>query len=90
MTWRLDYSHDFLKFLKIHPEVSERVLQSFEIIAQNPYARDNHLDITKLSGVENRYRLRIGKYRYLYEVIDEAILVYAYKAEGRGDVYKKK
>ena len=88
MTYRLDYSKDFLKFLKKHPKLAPRVLESFEIIAQNPYARDNHLDIKKLGGEENRYRLRIGKYRYLYEVLDEEVLVYAYQADSRGDVYK--
>ncbi|MDE7196835.1 MAG: hypothetical protein K2N69_07445 [Helicobacter sp.] len=44
--------------------------------------------IVKLKGEENKYRLRLGKYRFLYEIIEEQILVYAYKANSRGDVYK--
>ncbi|EHE0558430.1 hypothetical protein J0E37_000517 [Campylobacter upsaliensis] len=36
----------------------------------------------------NHYRLRIGKYRFLYEVLESEILIYAYKADSRGDIYK--
>ena len=68
------------------PDIQQRVVESFEIIAQNPY--QNALDIVKLKGEENKYRLRLGKYRFLYEIIEEQILVYAYKANSRGDVYK--
>ncbi|WP_366141588.1 hypothetical protein [uncultured Helicobacter sp.] len=32
--------------------------------------------------------MRIGKYRILYEIRDEEILIYAYDADSRGDVYK--
>lgn len=32
--------------------------------------------------------MRIGKYRFLYEVIDDIILVYFYDADSRGDIYK--
>ncbi|ELB9335810.1 hypothetical protein ABN535_001531 [Campylobacter upsaliensis] len=36
----------------------------------------------------NHYRLRISKYRFLYEVLESEILIYAYKADSRGDIYK--
>ena len=86
MSYRIQYHKDFLKFLMKHQDIQQRVVESFEIIAQNPY--QNALDIVKLKGEENKYRLRLGKYRFLYEIIEEQILVYAYKANSRGDIYK--
>ncbi|MDR3169523.1 MAG: plasmid stabilization system [Candidatus Peribacteria bacterium] len=46
------------------------------------------LDIRPLQGEENRYRLRVGDYRFLYEVREMEIVVYFYEAGARGDVYK--
>ena len=65
---------------------TSKVLQSFRQIAQNPF--ENNLDIAKLKGEENKYRLRLGKYRFLYEIIEKQILIYAYKASSRSDIYK--
>lgn len=39
---------------------------------------------TKKMRESHKYRLRIGKYRLLYEIIDEQILIYTYKAQFRG------
>lgn len=86
MSYRLEYHKNFTKFLDKHGDIRARVLQSFEIIAQNPY--ENNLDIRKLQNETNKYRLRLGKYRFLYEIIETQILIYAYKADSRGDVYK--
>ena len=86
MMYKLEYHKDFLKFLKKHKDIQAKVLESFELIAQNPY--QNTLDISKLKGKANKYRPRLGKYRFLYEIIDGLILIYAYKADKRGDVYK--
>lgn len=87
MSYKLEYGKDLLKFLEKHPELAPKVVAKLEIIAQNPY--NNPCDITKLQGQKNHYRLRVGKYRVLYEVRDGQILViYAYKADSRGDVYK--
>ena len=42
----------------------------------------------KLSG-QNRYRLRRGNYRILYEVQDEEPVVVVVKVGHRGDVYRR-
>ncbi|EAI4330254.1 type II toxin-antitoxin system RelE/ParE family toxin [Campylobacter upsaliensis] len=77
--------------MKKHQDIQAKVFESFEIIAQNPY--EAKLDIKKLQGKKfqcraNHYRLRISKYRFLYEVLENEILIYAYKADSRGDIYK--
>ncbi|EAJ3733339.1 type II toxin-antitoxin system RelE/ParE family toxin [Campylobacter upsaliensis] len=86
MPYNIEYRKDFIKFLKKHQDIQAKVFESFETIAQNPY--EAKLDIKKLQGKANHYRLRIGKYRFLYEVLESEILIYAYKADSRGDIYK--
>lgn len=86
MPYRVKTSKNFDKFLAKHKDFAPKVLQSFRILAQNPY--ENNLDIRKLQNETNKYRLRLGKYRFLYEIIETQILIYAYKADSRGDVYK--
>ncbi|EAI1980682.1 type II toxin-antitoxin system RelE/ParE family toxin [Campylobacter upsaliensis] len=86
MPYNIEYHKDFIKFLKKHQDIQAKVFESFETIAQNPY--EAKLDIKKLQGKANHYRLRISKYRFLYEVLESEILIYAYKADSRGDIYK--
>ena len=86
MSYAIKYAKQVEKFLDKHKDLQPKVLTALEQIAQNPF--DSALDIKKLQGEEHKYRLRIGKYRLLYEIIDEQILIYAYKAQSRGDVYK--
>ena len=43
-------------------------------------------DITSLSGKDG-YRLRVGKYRALFDIIDGSIIVY--DIDVRGQIYKK-
>lgn len=84
--YKVKTSKQFDKFLAKHQDIQAKVFESFEAIAQNPYK--TNLDIKKLQGRANHYRLRIGKYRFLYEVLEREILIYAYKADSRGDIYK--
>lgn len=60
-----------------------------------PYNIEYHKDFIKflkkhqdIQAKANHYHLRIGKYRFLYEVLESEILIYAYKADSRGDIYK--
>lgn len=86
MSYKIEMNNEVRKFLHSHPEISAKFISALEIIAQNPY--ENKLDIKRLQAKEHKYRLRIGKYRLLYEIIESQILIYAYKAQSRGDVYK--
>lgn len=75
------------KFLDKHPEIRARFFSSAHIMQVNPL--DSTLDITTLSGAgSDHYRLRIGKYRFLFEIVDSEVLVYFYDAGSRGDIYK--
>jgi len=43
----------------------------------------------KLRGSEGIYRIRVGDYRVLYQVRDEALLVIVVKVGKRGLIYKR-
>jgi mRNA interferase RelE/StbE len=85
--WEIKLHKQVLNFLKQHKEKDflKRVDSAFEKLSQNPYHPE--LDIKKLVGSEDDYRLRIGKYRFIYTVLEDKILIYIYKAGNRGDIY---
>lgn len=75
------------KFIdKRTPREKIRIAEALSKLQENPYRKD--LDIKQLKGYRNDYRLRIGKYRFLYTIINSRLLIYMYKACTRGDVYK--
>jgi mRNA interferase RelE/StbE len=49
-------------------------------------AKEMPADVKPVAGEDNTYRVRIGKYRVLFVVIDNTILIS--KIGPRGDVYK--
>jgi len=42
----------------------------------------------KLVGSNNIYRIRVGIYRIVYEIIDKQLIVYIFDVEHRKDVYR--
>ena len=77
------------KFLDKHKW--EILINQFEIawlsLMNDPY--DNDLDIKIISGLPNSYRLRIWKYRFLYEIIEDTISISFFKAGSRWEVYNQ-
>lgn len=86
MKYALKYSKEVKKFLQKHHDLAPKVIDALEQIAQNPYS--NTQDTKRLQDAQNRYRLRIGKYRILYEIKEKEILLYAYDTDSRGGIYK--
>ncbi len=63
-----------------------RIKKKIEEIKQNPYPPNSKADIKKL---KNRvgFRLRVGDYRFIYEVIYKELIIYMEYADNRGDIY---
>ncbi len=78
-----------LKFLEKHKW--EKLVLDFEnkigLLAKNPYRKD--LDIKALSWEDDTYRLRVWKYRFLYEINDTAIIIVVLSADSRWWIYKR-
>lgn len=76
------------KFLKKHKW--EKIVYDTEkaifTLRVNPYK--NPLDIKPLQWFENTYRVRLGKYRLIYEVFEQKIEIHFLELGSRGEVYK--
>ena len=69
---------------KIKRKDQERIIERIRGLAQNPRPPGSK----KLSG-EEKYRIRQGDYRILYQIFDDTVLVVIVKIAHRRDVYKK-
>lgn len=86
MLYRIELEKWVKKFLLKHQDIARRFYSKLEVLREKPF--ENNLDIKALSGKKYHYRLRIWKYRFLYEIRETEILIYFYDADSRGDVYK--
>lgn len=67
----------------IPPADVKRILQRIDMLAENPRGEG----CVKLS-VQERYRVRQGVYRVIYEIRDESLVVLVVKVAHRSAVYK--
>ncbi len=76
------------KFLEKHKweALIEQFEKSLVFLSDDPY--ENGLDIKIITWLPNSYRLRIWKYRFLYEIIEDTISISFFKAGSRWVVYK--
>lgn len=63
----------------------KRILSRIDGLLENPRAEG----CIKLSGQE-RYRVRLGIYRILYEILDERLVIHVVKIGHRESIYKSK
>lgn len=84
--YNVNFSKKVDKFLEKHQEITRRLFEKLLILSQNPY--ENNLDSIPYEWYKNHFRLRIWKYRFLYEIIEDKILIYFYDADTRWDIYK--
>ncbi len=62
----------------------ERILKAIEDLAETPRPPQS----SKLSG-EEKYRLRCGDYRILYQIEDKRLTICVVKIRHRKDVYRQ-
>ncbi|MBD3809103.1 MAG: type II toxin-antitoxin system RelE/ParE family toxin [Sulfuricurvum sp.] len=63
--------------------ILKRVVSHIQELGSNP----RPMGCRKLSGDE-KYRIRVGDYRILYEIEDEIVMVYVVKVAHRKEVYR--
>ncbi|GJM75748.1 hypothetical protein HMSSN036_79640 [Paenibacillus macerans] len=87
MNYEIELSTESAKYLrKLDKPTRIRILNHLNILAENP--RHHELDIKKLQGKTNLYRLRVGTYRILYSIKENLLVVYVVTIGSRGGVYK--
>ncbi len=85
MAFRVEWKKSTRKDLrKLPPNVVDRVLETVEQLAENPFPAG----VEKLAGSEHAYRVRVGDYRVVYEVATKTKLVEIQRVRHRKDVYR--
>lgn len=84
--YSIQLSNSSKKFLQRSDKVTrERVINVIHALTENPYS---YPGMMKLSGFEDIFRIRIGKYRLIYQIYDEKLLIFIQDIDSRGDIYK--
>jgi mRNA interferase RelE/StbE len=83
-SYELVFKKSVAKDLRAFPKQDvKRILERIRAIAENPRPPG----CEKLSG-RDRYRVRQGVYRIVYEIADTELIVLIVKIGHRGDVYR--
>ncbi|OCQ91976.1 addiction module toxin RelE [Nostoc sp. MBR 210] len=87
MIYQIEITTRAAKQLKKLPEdIKVKIEEKIQELSNNP--RPN--GVVKLEGEEDTYRVRLGKYRILYEIKDDLLIVKVVKISHRKDVYRRK
>lgn len=62
------------------------ILRALAPLGDDPRRTD--ADIKKLAGHEDRYRLRVGDYRIIYEIIDGQLVILIVGVGHRREIYR--
>jgi mRNA interferase RelE/StbE len=85
MAFRIEWKKSTRKDLrKLPPNAADKIVETVENLAANPFPHG----VEKLSGSEHAYRIRLGDYRIVYEVVAESKLVEIQRVRHRKDVYR--
>ena len=85
MAFRIEWKKSTKKDVrKLPPSEVNRILSAVEELADNPFPHGSE----KLAGSECAYRIRVGDYRVVYEVVPAAKLVEIQRVRHRKDVYR--
>ena len=86
MTFNINIKEKSLKFISsLQKHDRERLKDVIFILKEDPIPIKS-LDIAKLKGENNKYRIRKGKFRIIYEVIWEQRVILVHKVDIRASV----
>ena len=86
-SYKIDFNKESLKTLsKLNKSTAARIVMAIESLANNPYESSQTKMMKGYSG--DFYRLRVGNYRIIYEIIKDRLLIAVVRIGSRGDVYK--
>ena len=62
----------------------ERLVRTILVLADDPHPANSR----KLEGYHDLYRLRVGDWRIIYQVINDQLLILVLEVGSRGEVYR--
>ena len=70
-------------FDTLPPVIKQRIAAAIDNLANNP----RNFGVIKLAGIENGYRLRVGRYRVVFTIDDAAAQVSIVRIATRQEAY---
>jgi mRNA interferase RelE/StbE len=84
--YSIEYSKSARKALKSMPSnTAKLIMEKIEALAADPLSPNNN--VRKLTGHPG-YRLRVGNWRVVYMVHEQALLIAVVRIAPRGDAYQ--
>ena len=82
--YSIEYKDRAVRFLgTLEKETARRIYDKIESLSSGPFTRGS----IKIKGSDSQYRLRVGKYRALYEVFKDRSLITVIKIDKREGFY---
>lgn len=89
MFYKVIYHKKAEKFIKANKVVGLKFMQAFDEIALNSKNMHKYDIVTyHTKGFNDIFRIRIGKYRAIFRVIKNDLIVFVFDIGSRGDIYK--
>ncbi len=84
--YNIRFTKEAIKELNLIPKnYSDLIRKKLLTLAENPYNINNN--IKRLKTKEETYRLRVGDYRVIYEIINDLLIIEIIKIKPRGNAY---
>ncbi len=88
MKYTLEFKKSAEKEFAVLPKKEQqKIIDTLIILQHNPFSEI--LSIKKLNFESDYYRVRIGTYRVIYEIIQRNLVIHVIKIGHRKDVYRK-
>jgi len=85
-SYNIEWKHSAARELRKLPrEAVLRILQAVEQLATEPYPHG----VRKLVGAQHTYRIRVGDYRVVYNVVSSTLIIQIVRVGHRRDVYNR-
>ena len=82
--YRILFRKSVAKDLRVFPKKDvKKILRKIDTLAEDPRPPG----VKRLSG-SDYYRVRQGVYRIVYEIVDDALIVYVIKVARRASIYR--
>ena len=83
-SYNIEWKHSAARELRKLPrEAVLRILQAIEQLATQPYPPG----VRKLVGSEHTYRIRVGDYRVVYNVVSSTLIIQIIRVGHRREIY---
>jgi mRNA interferase RelE/StbE len=84
-SYKVEWKNSAYKELaKLPRQMIPKIVEAVGKLQENPHPPG----VKKLVGSEHSYRMRVGDYRVIYEILDDKLIVEIIRVRHRKDAYK--